>query len=231
MTSPSPPSPQEEEEEVQLSYKIILLGDGSTGKTSVARRQSEGAFSQSYLQTLGVDWMMNTVKLPQNHKVTLQIWDIGGQQLNSKLLPKYIYGSHAVIFTYDITAYRSYKNLLEWHSLVQKALKEKKPLMALVGNKTDLQHLRSVRSDIAEKWANDNSFLNFEVSAKSGEGIHSMFFRIASELAGIHVPNSEVESKVITAQIINHPLESDSEEPKSNDSKKKSKKKTTCSVM
>lgn len=66
----------------------------------------------------------------------MQLWDIGGQQLGSKLLAKYIYGSDCVILTYDITNYASFKNLQEWFQMVQLVFPESRPLICLVSNKS-----------------------------------------------------------------------------------------------
>lgn len=48
-------------------YKIILLGDGAVGKTSIATRFSEDKFSQNYKQTVGVDFFIKRVNLPRKY--------------------------------------------------------------------------------------------------------------------------------------------------------------------
>lgn len=44
--------------------KFILLGDGTTGKTSIASRISQNNFSKNYDQTLGVDFFLRRIELP-----------------------------------------------------------------------------------------------------------------------------------------------------------------------
>jgi Ras-related protein Rab-28 len=74
--------------------------------------------------------------------VALQIWDIGGQNINGNALSTYIFGSHAVVLIYDITNYDSFVNLKEWHSVVLSSVGgTEKPYVALMGNKTDLFHM------------------------------------------------------------------------------------------
>lgn len=53
-----------EEEGDKVQFKIVLLGDGAVGKTSITHRFTNDEFKQSYLQTIGVDWSMKTVILP-----------------------------------------------------------------------------------------------------------------------------------------------------------------------
>lgn len=38
--------------------------------------------------------------------LVLQLWDIGGQTIASKMVTNYIYGAHAVLLAYDITNYQ-----------------------------------------------------------------------------------------------------------------------------
>lgn len=65
MASKRTDSDDDEEEVVSYQYKIILLGDGSVGKTSIASRFSENKFSQNYKQTIGVDFFIKRVDLPR----------------------------------------------------------------------------------------------------------------------------------------------------------------------
>jgi Ras-related protein Rab-28 len=59
----------DEEDIISHQYKIILLGDGAVGKTSIATRFSEEKFSQNYKQTVGVDFFMKRIDLPRKYRV------------------------------------------------------------------------------------------------------------------------------------------------------------------
>ena len=82
-------------------FKVILLGDGAVGKTSIATRFCKDDFSVSYKQTIGLDFFLRTITLPNNVEVCLQIWDIGGQSIGGKMIGNYIYGAHAVLLCYE----------------------------------------------------------------------------------------------------------------------------------
>ena len=129
-----------DEDEVQmLQYKVILLGDGAVGKTSIAMRFGKDEFQQTYKQTVGVDFHMRRLDLPPRHRVTIQLWDIGGQSIGSKMVTKYVGGAHAVLLCYDITNYESFANLEDWYRIVKSTFpeEEKMPLVALIGNKSE----------------------------------------------------------------------------------------------
>ncbi|TMW60272.1 hypothetical protein Poli38472_000314 [Pythium oligandrum] len=196
-----------EHEPIQLQYKVIILGDGAVGKTSIAMRHTEDNFSNTYKQTIGLDFFLKRLLLPGDAQVTLQIWDIGGQSIGGKMLKNYIFGAQAVLLVYDITNYESFQNLEDWYRLVRRTFDDDKmPYVGLVGNKTDLNHIRAVKAAKHKQFSEENDLKSFFVSAKTGDQVNATFRQIASELAGIVVSKAEleVETPVLKAQIVNH---------------------------
>jgi len=61
-----------------LQYKVVVLGNGTVGKTSTIMRFCEDYFARSYKQTIGVDFFVKRLEMPENISVALQVWDIGG---------------------------------------------------------------------------------------------------------------------------------------------------------
>ena len=114
---------------------------------------------------------------PGDVEVVLQIWDIGGQSIGSKMLPNYIHGSHAVLFCYDITNYDSFANLEDWYRKVHGTYNKASgggapmPCMALLGNKVDLSHMRAVRHDHHNRFADENRMHSYMLSAKNGDQV------------------------------------------------------------
>mmetsp|Transcript_26653 Transcript_26653/g.58019 ORF Transcript_26653/g.58019 Transcript_26653/m.58019 type:complete len:103 (+) Transcript_26653:365-673(+) len=96
----------EDEEDAQLQYKVIILGDGAVGKTSLANRFTEDLFSKSYKQTIGVNFFIKQLTLSNGVNVSIQLWDIGGQTIGGKMIGNYIYGAQAVLLVYDISNYQ-----------------------------------------------------------------------------------------------------------------------------
>ena len=88
-----------EDEDVPNSHsdivlKVCLLGNGASGKTSIATVLSQNSFNKQYAQTVGLDFFRRREELPGGKVVQLKIWDVGGQQISGPLLPTYIRGSH-----------------------------------------------------------------------------------------------------------------------------------------
>ena len=87
--------PQRGREEV---LKVCILGDGASGKTSIATVLSQNSFNRQYAQTVGLDFFKRRLDLPNGRIALLQIWDVGGQQIGGSLLSTYIAGSHGKQF-------------------------------------------------------------------------------------------------------------------------------------
>ncbi|NXF45008.1 RAB28 protein, partial [Oceanites oceanicus] len=166
-------SDSEEEESPDRQLKLVVLGDGTTGKTSLATRFAQETFGKQYKQTIGLDFFLKRIILPGNLNVTLQVWDVGGQTIGGKMLDKYIYGAQGILLVYDITNGQSFENLEDWYNVVKKVNEESEtqPLVALVGNKIDLEHMRTVKVDKHQRFCQENNFSSHFVSAKTGDSV------------------------------------------------------------
>ncbi|XP_073466133.1 ras-related protein Rab-28 isoform X2 [Aquarana catesbeiana] len=201
-----------EEESHDRQLKIVILGDGACGKTSLAMRFAQESFGKQYKQTVGLDFFLKRMTLPGNLNVTLQVWDIGGQTIGGKMLDKYIYGTQGVLLVYDITNYQSFENLEDWFSMVKKANEESEtqPFVALIGNKIDLEHMRTVKADKHQRFCQENGLGSFFVSAKTGDSVFLCFQRVAAEILGIKLNKAEIEQsqRIVKAEIVNYPEDS-----------------------
>ncbi|EDV22700.1 Ras-related protein Rab-28 [Trichoplax sp. H2] len=191
--------------------KVVLLGDGTAGKTSIASRYAQGGYNREYRQTVGLDFFLRRIVLPGDVHVAMQVWDIGGQTLGGKMVNKYIYGAKAVLLIYDITNPNSFENLEDWYSLVRNMFKsEKIPHIAIVANKMDLEHMRAVKQEKHTKFAQEHGFSSHFISAKTADQVETCFQRVAAEVLGIKLSKPEIEetSRVVKAEIVKYDGES-----------------------
>ena len=111
---------------------------------------------------------------------------------------------------YDITNNDSFQNLEDWYRLVIKTFNKNEgltmPYVAIVANKSDLSHMRVVRTELANRFADENGMFSFIMSAKSGDQVRYVFYRTVATPAGIPMTKPEVDAQteVVTAQIVNH---------------------------
>ncbi|XP_030622442.1 ras-related protein Rab-28 isoform X2 [Chanos chanos] len=198
-----------EDESLDRQLKIVIIGDGASGKTSIATRFAQEAFGKQYKQTIGLDFFLKRITLPGNLNITLQVWDIGGQTIGGKMLDKYIYGAQGVFLVYDITNSQSFENLEDWLSMVKKTNEESdvQPVIMLVGNKIDLEHMRTVKLDKHQRFCQENGLISQFVSAKTGDSVYLSFQRLAAEIVGIKLNKAEIEQsqRIVRAELVDYP--------------------------
>ena len=123
------------------------------------------------------------------------------------MINTYIYGAAAVVLCYDITNAESFENLEDWYRKVRQTFGSTPlPLCVLMGNKSDLGHLRVVKEAKAERFAAENKMLEYKVSAKSGDGVNAAFHAVAASLSGVVLSRAEKESQntVVAAGITSY---------------------------
>ena len=154
-----------EDEVTEKQFKILIIGDPSVGKTTLSNKYVNDCYSKLYTPTSGVDFHLKRIVLPGERHITLKIWDISGTALQGNMLDKYVFGSNAIILLYDVTDMNTFLNLEKWLVACQTKLMtnghreasptgvEKQMVFALVANKIDLEHLRTVKSEKHHKLA------------------------------------------------------------------------------
>ena len=171
-------------EREELTYKLILIGEPSTGKSSILRRYCENQFKDEYKCTIGVDFKTKVIKMLNGEIVKLQVWDTAGQERFRTMTASYYRGSSGCLIVYDICRMDTFKAIEDWIQQYRKNYNmPTPPVIALVGNKADLEHLREVEIQEAKQLARQLGCTHFEVSAKAGEHeIKHMFEFIGLQL-------------------------------------------------
>ena len=98
-----------------VQKKILLLGDGAVGKTSLVHRFVEGVFKEQYKATIGVDIFQKVVNTPAG-ECELQIWDLSGQSHFSAVRSKFYSKAEGALLVFDLTNADTFNNLESWVS-------------------------------------------------------------------------------------------------------------------
>ena len=166
----------------EFSFKILLLGDSSVGKTCFLKRYTDNTFQDAYLSTIGFDFKFKNITLDNGKTVKVQLWDTAGQERFRTIAKSYYKGAHGIVLIYDVTNRKSYDNIRKW--LVQiKNEAASKISIVLVANKIDCEdELRQVKKDEGEDLAKNNNLTIFEASAKDNINVEESFKYIIEEI-------------------------------------------------
>ena len=165
----------------KLRAKIVLIGDGGVGKTTLCRAwlgEEYRSFKTDYSMTIGADFY--TPKLRLYHSSTnsiydlkIQIWDLIGQPRFKLVRDLYYRGAIGALCFFDITIQESYENLNEWIKAFWKLNGHGKTPVILVGNKCDLRGNPAFPFQIAtEKGKTYAAELSALVLPKHGFKVH-----------------------------------------------------------
>ena len=154
-------------------YKTIILGKENIGKSSLLLRLLKNEYHEYIDTTIGATFATYE---PFNYKgiANLELWDTAGQERYKCLVPMYYKHASIAIVVYDILDITSYNIAKEWVTQIKNDCPTIK-IIALVGNKIDLNENRNVHFKDAISYATKNDLLYFEVSAKNGCNVYSMF--------------------------------------------------------
>ena len=159
-----------------FQFKLVLLGDSAVGKSSLVLRFVRGQFFEYQESTIGAAFLTQTVAL-NDTTVKFEIWDTAGQERYHSLAPMYYRGAAAAIVVYDITNKESFNGAKSWVKELQRR-GDPNVVIALAGNKADLQDKRKVEIEEATMYAEENNILHMETSAKSATNVRHLFQEI-----------------------------------------------------
>ena len=181
-----------EESKNEETIKIIILGDSKVGKTSFIIRFTKNKFDETYLATIGIDYIYRIINI-ENKQYKLMYYDTAGEEKYKSIPKNYIKNMQGIILMYDITNKLSFDSIIDWISDVKEIKGENFP-MILVGNKIDLNESREVTEEMGYELAEKNQIEFFETSNKDGTNIQEAGLEIVYKiLSETKVNNSRIE--------------------------------------
>ncbi|KAI8820416.1 Gdp-bound Rab23 Gtpase crystallized in P2(1)2(1)2(1) space group [Fimicolochytrium jonesii] len=167
-------------EEVLPTIKILVVGNGSVGKSSMIRRFCRGAYNANYKKTIGVEYLEKEVEVPGFGEVVLMLWDTAGQEEFDAVTQQYYNDTDAVAITFSTDDPTSLSTIHSWHSKITSSSLTSPPTVVLVQNKIDLSNVSGgVEAKDAEGLARSMKVPLYRVSVKDWINVEEMFINLA----------------------------------------------------
>jgi len=172
-----------------FKFKVVLIGDGAVGKSSLRRRFMGETFEKQYIKTIGADFSTKTFDVGGT-KVKFIIWDLAGQPHFKQVRADFYRGARGALLVYDITRRETLEDVVPWMEEFLKNCGKKDVAVILIGNKIDLRpEAKGVVSTeegmkmcelLRAKFKVPVRF--FETSALTGENVDEAFYALALAL-------------------------------------------------
>lgn len=164
----------------QVEFKVVMLGETFTGKTSLVLRFAEGYYRDSSRKpTVGAFFTTKRLCV-QGMTVKIQIWDTAGQEQFKRLAPMYYKNAAAAILCYDVTSPKSFETLEYWMRKLKQNVATGKIVIALCATKCDLA--TNPDTSLAEKLAEETNSIFMTTSSKNNSNVQLLFQKVTERV-------------------------------------------------
>lgn len=161
------------------TFKLVLVGDGGTGKTTFVKRHLSGEFEKRYIATVGVE--VHPLVFYTNYgPIIYNVWDTAGQEKFGGLRDGYYVQGQCGIIMFDVTSRITYKNVPIWHRDLVRVC-DNIPIV-LCGNKVDVKDRKVKPKNIT--FHRKKNLQYYDISAKSNFNFEKPFLWLAKKLTG-----------------------------------------------
>ncbi|KAL2920212.1 hypothetical protein HK105_200280 [Polyrhizophydium stewartii] len=180
-----PAAASSDSRDIEATFKLLLIGDSGTGKSSLLLRFTDDMWLQpdEVSATIGVDFKVKVVEV-NSKKYKLTIWDTAGQERFRTLTSSYYRGAQGVILVYDVSNRSSFEHLQTWFNELDTYSSSGLVVKMIVGNKSDkdVSGGREVPRKEGEAFAKSMGTLFIETSAKTTYGVRDAFAEVVHKI-------------------------------------------------
>ncbi|KAJ3415092.1 hypothetical protein HDV05_005500 [Chytridiales sp. JEL 0842] len=200
------------DDEYDFLFKVVLIGDSGVGKSNLLSRFTRNEFNLESKSTIGVEFATRSIQV-DGKTIKAQIWDTAGQERYRAITSAYVHiglidmkadsrtdlssryyrGAVGALLVYDIAKHPTYENVNRWLKELRDHADSNIVIM-LVGNKSDLRHLRAVPTEEAKQFSTENGLSFIETSALDSSNVESAFQNILTEIYRI-VSNNALKAE------------------------------------
>jgi small GTP-binding protein len=162
-------------------FNIMLIGDGSVGKTCILERYFNKKFSSDRKQTIGVE-CYDKAKIIDDKRFQIKIWDTAGQEKYAVMSRNYYQRANGIVLTCSLTNRDSFNNLKNWLHSIKENSSQQEIQLIIMANKCDLLEEREVKTEEIAQKAKELGVEYFETSAKENINLDEAFNCIINKI-------------------------------------------------
>ena len=153
--------------------KLVILGEGRVGKTSILSKYFKQKFNQGEKSTINPSFYEKNVKY-QGKEIQLTFWDTAGQEQFNAISTMYYQGAVGALLVYDVSIFETFNKVKSWVSTLQEAV-GKDIIFVIAGNKYDLVGKMDEHMPEIDSYCSQEKCKHFFTSAKTGYGLDNAF--------------------------------------------------------
>ncbi|MHA1989058.1 MAG: Rab family GTPase [Promethearchaeota archaeon] len=168
----------------EFRFKIVVVGDGAVGKTSLIKKFTKGTFEKDYVKTIGAQLSKYNKEI-NGDIIRLIFWDIAAQNDFNFLHHLFYKETKAAIIVFSLEenelGKNSFTHIKNWYNQLNKYCVDI-PVVLFV-NKVDLVENDNIDTIRIHEIVHKYNFLRYFItSAKTGEGVIEAFNAILEKL-------------------------------------------------
>lgn len=166
------------EEDFEVAIKVVIVGNGGVGKSSMIQRYCKGRFTKDYKKTIGVDFLERQITVDED-EVRIMLWDTAGQEEFNDLTREYYKGAQAVVLAFSTIDRDSFLAIRQWKEKVSAEVGSVP--MVLIQNKIDLVDQAEITADESESLAKKLNLKFYRTSVKDDLNVSDVFRYLAAK--------------------------------------------------
>ena len=171
----------------KISFKIILIGDSSVGKTSLLLRYCDGTFDADSISTIGIDRKCKYLKRDDKY-IELNIWDTAGQERFKSIAKNSFKGADGILLIYDLTNKKTYFSVKKWMDDIKESTDINKIGFIVVANKCDAEKEEiEVDEDMEKKLIETHDIKVMKTSAKNNINVDETFTSLVEMMLNLGI--------------------------------------------
>ena len=192
----------------EILKKVVLLGDGGVGKTSLIARYVVDKFDDKYIATIGTKVSRKDMQIIKPNLIVnlrMMIWDVLGQKEYSKIRAASLSGAQGLILVGDLGREETIRSLVDFWLKEAEGVIGTVPTV-LVGNKFDIADEGDMAATLLESEGQKHGFPTFLASAKTGQNVENIFLSLGEQMvADVAAPKATAPDAPKTlAEIVDH---------------------------